>query len=111
MSARTSDAVPADRPVQIGQREGARRRATGWTERLGRLASVSCHALSLRRTRTMVGMRGRVGGIVCAGALVLAGEAKAAPMALLDAPRATAVAVGGSKGPVGPPASPRPGPP
>jgi hypothetical protein len=53
----------------------------------------------------MVGMRGRIGGLVCAGALLLAGEAKAAPMALLDAPRATAVALAGSEVLVGRPAS------
>jgi hypothetical protein len=45
----------------------------------------------------MGGMRGRIGGLVCAGALLLAAEAKAAPMALLDAPRATAVALAGSE--------------
>src|SRR4051812_1505435 len=77
----------------------------GGRERPGRLASASCHALSLRRTRTMVGMRGRIGGLVCAGALLLAGEAKAAPRALLDAPRATAVALAGSEILVGRPAS------
>jgi PAS domain-containing protein len=42
-------------------------------------------------------MRGRIGGLLCAAALLLASEAQASPVALLDAPRASAVAVAGDE--------------
>jgi hypothetical protein len=48
-------------------------------------------------------MQGRIGGVLCVGALLLAGEAHAEPVALLDAPRATGLALAGSEVLVGRP--------
>jgi hypothetical protein len=42
-------------------------------------------------------LRRRVGGLLCVGALLFAGEARAAPVAMLDAPRATGVALAGGE--------------